>query len=77
MGGANLTSRPELHLYPSGKSGGCLTWKKPSNDVGQIICLSCDLADLQQATGLSTRQSIMRVGIEGAQRLLTFTITAD
>lgn len=119
-GGPNLTSRLELHLYPSGKSGWCLTWKKAlHNDAGQIVGLSglsrdlastmdgpieleelakvlnhirehldqpLTLADLQQATGLSTfqidqrikrlfglstRQYIMRSRIEAARHLLS------
>ena len=119
-GGPSIVSRLELHLYPSGESGWCLTWKKAvRDDEGVIVGLSgisrdlastpdgaeeldglaavlayirdhldspLTLADLEEATGLSSfqigqrikrlfglspRQYIMRSRIEAARHLLS------
>jgi AraC-like DNA-binding protein len=39
--GLSINGRLELHLYPGGRQGWCLTWKEPlSNPEGRIIGLS-------------------------------------
>ena len=52
-GGGALRSELELHLYPNGKEGWCLTWKEPmfSSD-GAIIGLSGISRDLPSRTVL-------------------------
>lgn len=59
-GGPEINSRLELHLYPGGERGWCLTWKKPllaadgatvglagiSRDVGSLVDSSRELSDL-------------------------------
>lgn len=94
-GGAAIRSQLELHIYPDGRQGWCLTWKRPlrgkaggvagvagiSRDVGGLASSPRDLeslaivmdhvranldeplrlADLAEATGLSTYQITQRV----------------
>jgi len=55
--GLSIDGRLELHLYPGGRQGWCLTWKEPlSNPDGRIIGLSGISRDV---VGLTTPQPDM------------------
>jgi AraC-like DNA-binding protein len=46
--GISINGRLELHLYPDGKQGWCMTWKEPLRDRdGRIIGLSGVSRDIQ------------------------------
>jgi AraC-like DNA-binding protein len=61
-GGPEISNRLELHLYPGGESGWCLTWKKVlldpngrtlglsgiSRDIGSLVESSRELEELSQ-----------------------------
>jgi AraC-like DNA-binding protein len=50
--GLSINGRLELHLYPDGRQGWCLTWKEPlSNPAGKIVGLSGISRDVPVATG--------------------------
>ncbi|HEY4926900.1 MAG TPA: AraC family transcriptional regulator [Roseiarcus sp.] len=49
--GLSINGRLELHLYPDGRQGWCLTWKEPlSNPVGKIVGLSGISRDVPVST---------------------------
>jgi AraC-like DNA-binding protein len=50
--GLSINGRLELHLYPDGRQGWCLTWKEPlSNPAGKIVGLSGISRDVPVSTG--------------------------
>lgn len=49
--GRPIHGRLELHLYPNGEEGWCLTWKEPIRDAaGRVVGLSGISRDLQAAS---------------------------
>jgi PAS domain S-box-containing protein len=62
--GAGLSGKLELHLYPDGSEGWCLTWKEPLRDAnGRTVGLSGISRDLQPA-------STARPDMAGISRLI-------
>ncbi len=50
--GMSIAGRLELHLYPNGRRGWCLTWKEPLSDSqGQIAGLSGISRDVPEMAG--------------------------
>ncbi|MGO4869746.1 MAG: helix-turn-helix domain-containing protein [Roseiarcus sp.] len=50
--GVAIAGRLELHLYPSGREGWCLTWKEPLSDRrGKIVGLSGISRDISDLAG--------------------------
>jgi AraC-like DNA-binding protein len=50
--GLSINGRLELHLYPDGRQGWCLTWKEPlCNPAGKIVGLSGISRDVPISTG--------------------------
>jgi len=61
--GIGIAGKLELHLYPGGGEGWCLTWKEPLRDAdGRIVGLSGISRDLQTAaSGRSDLASVSRI----------------
>lgn len=50
--GLSIAGRLELHLYPDGRQGWCLTWKEPLSDAhGRIVGLSGISRDVPELAG--------------------------
>jgi PAS domain S-box-containing protein len=76
-GGRPLHSVLELHLYPGGAEGWCLTWKEPVRDAaGRIAGLAGLSRDLQiraegtsEFTGISAALAHIRDHLDGSLKL--------